>query len=122
MESVSKIYNYFRKFGYGTIVMGASFRSVGEIIELAGCDYLTISPKLLQELHSSSDVISARLTPEKAAKAQLDKVSYVDDEAAFRYGLNEDAMATEKLSEGIRKFAEDGGKLEDMIRVKLASA
>lgn len=115
--SVTKIYNYYKKFGHTTEVMGASFRNIGEIIELAGCDLLTISPKLLAELASSTEPITRKLSPETAKKASLEKVSF--DEKSFRFALNEDPMATEKLSEGIRKFSADIVKLEQMIAAKL---
>lgn len=118
--SVTKIYNYYKQHGYKTIVMGASFRSVGEIEELAGCDFLTISPNLLEELQKSDKKIERKLSPEIATSTaeQYPKVSF--DEAAFRWELNEDAMATEKLSEGIRKFAADASKLEKQLAEKLA--
>ncbi|KAF9145296.1 Transaldolase [Mortierella sp. GBA39] len=118
--SVSKIYNYYKQHGYKTIVMGASFRSVGEIEELAGCDFLTISPNLLDELHKSNKTLERKLSPELAASTaqQYPKVTF--DEAAFRWELNEDPMATEKLSEGIRKFAADAAKLEQQLAAKLA--
>ncbi|KAF8944981.1 Transaldolase [Haplosporangium gracile] len=118
--SVSKIYNYYKQHGYKTIVMGASFRSVGEIEELAGCDFLTISPNLLEELHKSNKTLERKLSPEIATSSaqQYPKVSF--DEAAFRWELNEDPMATEKLSEGIRKFAADATKLEKQLAAKLA--
>ncbi|KAI8813038.1 hypothetical protein BJ742DRAFT_790841 [Cladochytrium replicatum] len=116
--SVQRIYNYYKRHGYNTIVMGASFRNVGEIEELTGCDFLTISPALLEELKNSPTDLEARLSSEKALSLNLEKVSY--DEKKFRWDLNEDAMATEKLSEGIRKFAEDGQKLEDLLRNRLA--
>ncbi|KAI9487650.1 MAG: transaldolase [Benjaminiella poitrasii] len=115
--SVTKIYNYYKQYGYKTIVMGASFRSTGEIEELAGCDFLTISPKLLAELHKDTKKIERKLSPDKAQK--LEKVTYFNDERAFRWHLNEDAMATEKLSEGIRNFAKDGVKLEETLKAKL---
>lgn len=117
--SVRAIYNYYRKFGYKTIVMGASFRNIGEILELAGCDYLTISPSLLKELQASAHVVERRLSPEQAKRD--DKISKVTlDEKAFRWQLNEDAMATEKLAEGIRKFAADVVELENKISALLA--
>jgi len=115
--SVTKIYEYYRHFGYPTIVMGASFRNVGQIEQLAGCDYLTISPHLLSELQKNDSVLEQQLT-EKAAKAlQLDKV--VVDENIFRWEMNQDAMATEKLAQGIRAFAADIEKLEIMIAKQL---
>ncbi|KAG0213534.1 Transaldolase [Mortierella sp. GBA30] len=117
--SVTKIYNYYKQHGYKTIVMGASFRSVGEIEELAGCDFLTISPNLLDELHKSNKKIERKLSPEIATSTaeQYPKISF--NEHAFRWELNEDAMATEKLSEGIRKFAADAVKLEKQLAEKL---
>ncbi|CAG8465740.1 12144_t:CDS:2 [Acaulospora colombiana] len=115
--SVTKIYNYYKKYGYSTIVMGASFRNVGEILELAGCDFLTISPTLLNELANDSSPIKRNLSPESAKSCDEPKVTY--DEKTFRWELNEDQMATEKLSEGIRKFAEDGGKLKNELRKRL---
>lgn len=111
--SVTKIYNYYKKFGYKTEVMGASFRNVGEILELAGCDLLTISPALLEEMHKTSGSIGRKLTPEAAAACDQEKISL--DENAFRWLHNEDAMATEKLAEGIRAFAADSLKLEKFL-------
>lgn len=119
VQSVREIYTYYKKFGYKTEVMGASFRNKGEILCLAGCDLLTISPKLLQELQDSSDPVERFLSPDKAAAAELDKVSF--DEKSFRLALNEDAMATEKTAEGIRKFAADIVKLEDLVKEKLGA-
>jgi transaldolase len=113
--SVQTIYNYYKRYGYKTIVMGASFRNIGEIEELTGCDYLTISPSLLAELEASTKVYTPRLTVEIAKEMDIEKVIF--DEKSFRWALNQDAMATEKLSEGIRNFGIDGGKLE----AKLAS-
>ncbi|KAF9926044.1 Transaldolase [Linnemannia zychae] len=119
--SVTKIYNYYKQHGYKTIVMGASFRSVGEIEELAGCDFLTISPNLLDELHKSNKTVERKLSPEIATTSapQYPKVSF--DETTFRWELNEDAMATDKLSEGIRKFAADAVKLETTLAEKLSA-
>lgn len=117
VKSVTAIYNYYKKFGYKTVVMGASFRNTGQITELAGCDLLTISPSLLEKLSNSSEKISQKLSKEEAEKLDIDKVSL--DEKKFRWLLNEDAMATEKLAEGIRKFAVDAVKLEDMIKAEL---
>lgn len=111
VHSVRTIYNYYKKFGYETIVMGASFRNTGEIKELAGVDFLTVSPGLLQELMDSDAEIPKKLEASSAKNLDLEKVSYVDDEATFRYLLNEDQMATEKLSEGIRKFGADAATL-----------
>lgn len=117
--SVSNIYNYYKKFNYKTVVMGASFRNVGEIKELSGCDLLTISPSLLKELDNSTEKIQTKLTVDTAVNTKLEKISI--NEAKFRWMLNEDQMATEKLSEGIRKFADDSRKLETMLRKVIAS-
>lgn len=114
--SVTQIYTYYKKFGYQTEVMGASFRNTGEIIELAGCDLLTISPQLLAELNVSSEPLVRKLDPAKAASADLQKISF--DEKSFRFALNEDAMATEKTAEGIRVFSADIVKLEQLIAKK----
>jgi transaldolase len=116
VRSVTEIYTYYKKFGHATEVMGASFRNKGEITELAGCDLLTISPQLLGELKASTEPLVRRLDPVKASAADLQKVSF--DEKAFRFAFNEDAMATEKTAEGIRVFAADIRKLEDLIRQK----
>lgn len=109
--SVRKIYNYYKKFGYKTIVMGASFRNTGEIKALAGCDYLTVSPKLLEELMNSNESIPKKLDEKSALALDQEKVSYINNEAEFRFLFNEDAMATEKLSQGIRSFAKDAKTL-----------
>ncbi|GAA4033933.1 transaldolase [Actimicrobium antarcticum] len=113
VQSVKRIYSYYRKFGYATEVMGASFRNTSQILELAGCDLLTISPELLQKLAENSTTVSRKLSPEIAQLADLQKVSL--DEKAFRTQLNDDAMATEKLSEGIRAFCVDSVKLDDLV-------
>jgi len=114
VKSVTKIYNYFKKYNHDTIVMGASFRNTGEIIELAGCDKLTISPKLLEELQNMKEVGVPRvLDPENVKDMDIPNVEY--DEKQFRWEMNEDPMATEKLAEGIRNFANDLKKLETMI-------
>jgi len=115
--SVAQIYNYYKKFGYQTEVMGASFRNVGEILELAGCDLLTISPALLEDLSKATGPVARKLSAENAAQASLSKIHL--DEKAFRWMLNEDQMATEKLSEGIRQFAADSIKLEKLVTEKL---
>jgi transaldolase len=115
--SVNYIYNYYKKFGYETEVMGASFRNTGEIIELAGCDLLTISPNLLAELESCTGTLQRKLDPHKSI--QYDAQQVYLDEKSFRWMHNEDAMAVEKLSEGIRKFTEDLLKLEKFIAAKL---
>ncbi|XP_065912390.1 transaldolase-like [Dysidea avara] len=117
VKSVTRIFNYYKKFDYKTIVMGASFRNTGQILALAGCDNLTISPALLDKLKDSSEQVTKQLDAEKAKQLDLEKVSL--DEKQFRWLLNEDQMATDKLSEGIRKFAADTVKLEKVIREKL---
>ena len=111
--SVKNIYNYYKKFGYNTQVMGASFRNTGEIIELAGCDLLTISPALLHELETSEGKLECKLNAGDAAKSAVERISA--DEKTFRWMMNEDAMATEKLAEGIRNFTKDLIKLENQI-------
>lgn len=113
VRSVSQIYRYYKRFCIDTQVMGASFRNVGQITALAGCDFLTISPDLLAQLESSSAPIRCVLDETAADDTPLHEVSY--DEASFRYTLNEDAMATEKLAEGIRGFSADAAKLDKMI-------
>ncbi len=115
--SVKNIYNYYKKFGHKTQVMGASFRNIGEITELAGCDLLTISPTLLKELESTEGKLEAKLTPEAAIESKLKEISV--DEKTFRWMLNEDAMATEKLAEGIRNFTVDLLKLEKQMQAML---
>jgi transaldolase len=116
VKSVTEIYTYYKKFGYATEVMGASFRNTGEITELAGCDLLTISPQLLGELQKSSAPLARKLDPAAARNAAAKKVTF--DEKAFRFALNEDAMATEKTAEGIRQFAADIVKLEQLLAAK----
>ncbi|HJW55169.1 MAG TPA: transaldolase [Burkholderiaceae bacterium] len=113
VQSVQRIYAYYRKFGYQTEVMGASFRNTSQILELAGCDLLTISPELLQKLAASDAPVSRKLSAEAARTAVIDKLAL--DEKTFRLMLNDDAMATEKLAEGIRLFCADAVKLEQMI-------
>ncbi|XP_041916721.1 transaldolase [Alosa sapidissima] len=115
--SVTKIYNYYKKYGYSTVVMGASFRNTGEVKALAGCDLLTISPGLLGELSQDHDTVTPCLTPQTAKAADLEKVHL--NEKDFRWQHNEDRMAVEKLSDGIRKFAADAIKLETMIKEKI---
>lgn len=114
--SVTQIYNYYKQHGYDTEVMGASFRNVGEILELAGCDLLTISPNLLGELHASHAPVTRKLDPSRARDDSLPKVGF--NEKTFRFALNEDAMATEKTADGIRKFSADVEKLEELIAKK----
>lgn len=113
VQSVTKIYNYYKKFGYKTEVMGASFRNKGQITELAGCDLLTISPGLLGELAEASEEIQEKLTQSGAESSDLEKISL--DESSFRFLHNEDAMATEKTAQGIRAFSADIVKLEKLI-------
>jgi transaldolase len=114
VASVTRIYNYFKKFGYKTQVMGASFRTTDQVVRLAGCDLLTISPNLLAQLEKIAGEVTRRLSPE-TAKASTDEKIHLD-EKTFRWMHNEDAMATEKLSEGIRKFNADARKLEEFAR------
>jgi transaldolase len=110
---VQRIYTYYKKFGYSTEVMGASFRNTSQILELAGCDLLTISPELLKSLSENEAPIARKLSAEQSAGADIEKISL--DEKAFRLALNEDAMATEKLAEGIRLFCADSVKLEKIV-------
>ena len=119
VKSVTEIYNYYKKFGYKTEVMGASFRNTGEIKELVGCDLLTISPNLLQEMKEDHSVLSLKLSEAKAQESDLSKIEI--DESAFRFQMNEDEMATTKLAEGIRKFSADVCSLEKMLGEMLAS-
>ena len=113
VQSVTEIFHYYKKFGHETEVMGASFRNKGQIIELAGCDLLTISPKLLEELQNGEDKIAQKLDAAESVKMDIEKVAC--DENSFRFMMNEDAMATEKTAEGIRKFSADIVKLEGLI-------
>lgn len=114
VQSVKRIYNFYKKHGVATEVMGASFRNVGQITALAGCDLLTISPELLAQLQASEAPLSRSLDADAARAMDIPFVQY--DEAAFRFALNEDAMATEKLAEGIRAFVADTIKLEAMMK------
>jgi transaldolase len=114
VKSVRQIWTYYKHFGIATEVMGASFRNVGQILALAGCDLLTISPELLAQLAGSDAPVQRALDPAQANAANIERVTY--DEKGFRWALNEDAMATEKLAEGIRTFAVDAVKLEQLIR------
>ncbi|XP_022172355.1 probable transaldolase [Myzus persicae] len=113
VQSVTNIYNYFKKFNYKTVVMGASFRNIGEIKALAGCDLLTISPKLLEELELSNEPLTEYLTVKNGKASDLKKIEI--NEAKFRWEMNEDKMANDKLSEGIRNFAADSRKLEKIL-------
>ena len=110
--SVSQIYNFYKQHGYKTVVMGASFRNQGEVEQLAGCDRLTISPQLLEQLSNDNGTLKRVLSPETSGES-IDKVD--NSEAAFRWAMNEDAMATEKLAEGIRNFTIDQIKLEKLL-------
>jgi transaldolase len=113
VASVTRIYNYYKKFGYETQVMGASFRKTTQILDLAGCDLLTISPDLLAKLEATEGEVPRCLSPESAATSDAEHVAL--DEVAFRWMHNEDAMATDKLAEGIRAFHADALKLARMI-------
>jgi transaldolase len=115
--SVTAIFNYYKKYGFNTMIMGASFRNVGEIVELAGCDRLTISPALLDELAASTEPVSKKLDASEAVSMDIAKIDM--DELKFRWMMNEDPMATEKLAEGIRNFATDVVKLEDVVKEKM---
>src|SRR5215471_10669444 len=117
VQSVAEIYTYYKKFDIPTEVMGASFRNTGQILELAGCDCLTISPELMEELSKSTNPVERKLTPEKAKAAKVEKLEL--DETKFRWMLNDNAMAYEKTGEGIRKFAADVVKLEKFVASKL---
>jgi transaldolase len=117
VQSVREIYAYYKTFGHPTEVMGASFRSKGEALELAGCDLLTISPELLAEMKNSTDPVPRKLSPESSRDARLARLAV--NEKTFRWMLNENAMATEKLAEGIRTFAADAVKLQEFLARKL---
>ena len=117
VQSVQEIYTYYKKFDYPTEVMGASFRNAGQILELAGCDLLTISPELMKELSERTESVERKLMPERAKSADIERLEI--DEKKFRYLVNDNAMATEKTAEGIRKFAADIVKLEKFVASKL---
>jgi transaldolase len=117
VQSVQEIYTYYKKFDIPTEVMGASFRNTGQILELVGCDCLTISPELMEELARSNEPIERKLSPEKVKSAKVDRLDL--DEKKFRWMLNDNAMAYEKTGEGIRKFAADVVKLEKFVASKL---
>jgi transaldolase len=119
VHSVTRIYNYYKKYGYKTQVMGASFRKVEQIVDLAGCDLLTISPDLLDALQKAPGEITPRLTPEHARASAEEKITL--DEKTYRWMHNQDPMAVEKLSDGIRRFNEDGRKLEQWAATAVAS-
>ncbi|GJE92483.1 transaldolase [Phanerochaete sordida] len=123
VQSVKKIFNYYKQYGYKTIVMGASFRNTGEIKALAGVDFLTIAPPLLEELKNDTEPVPKKLDA-NAARTQAEKipkVTFVDNEAEFRWALLQDSMAFDKLHEGIKKFAEDGETLKKLLREKLSA-
>src|SRR5213075_2140721 len=117
VQSVTEIYTYYKKYDISTEVMGASFRNTGQIVELAGCDCLTISPELMEELSKSTEPLERKLDPKKAGFAQSEKLEL--DEKKFRWLLNDNAMAYEKTGEGIRKFAADVVKLEKFVASKI---
>jgi len=121
VKSVHSIFNYYKKYGYKTIVMGASFRNIGEITELAGCDYLTISPNLLEDLYNSTDKVPKKLDSSEAASLDIKKRTYLNNEAEFRFDFNEEQMAVEKLREGISKFAADAVTLKGILKEKLSA-
>ncbi|HTP31524.1 MAG TPA: transaldolase [Candidatus Acidoferrales bacterium] len=119
VASVTRIFNYYKKYGYNTQVMGASFRNVNQIVGLAGCDLLTISPELLEKLEQSMGEVDRRLHPQNAKTVQEEQLHL--DEKTFRWMHNEDAMATEKLAEGIRKFNSDAGHLQEYALSRVAA-
>jgi transaldolase len=122
VQSVKKIFDYYKQHGYKTIVMGASFRNVGEIKALAGVDFLTISPNLLDELKKSTAPVPKKLDASVAAQANpIPKITYIDNEPEFRWALLQDQMAFDKLHEGIKKFAEDGETLKKLIKQKISA-
>ncbi|KAF2231784.1 transaldolase [Viridothelium virens] len=121
VKSVQSIFNYYKKYGYSTIVMGASFRNIGEITELAGCDYLTIAPNLLEQLYNSKDSVPQKLHAENAKSLDLTRKSYINNEALFRFDFNEEQMAVEKLREGISKFAADADTLKGILKEKIGA-
>ena len=119
VKSVRRIYEYFKKFGYPTEVMGASFRNVGQITALAGCDLLTISPELLAELQGSQATVRRRLDPTVAQTLPIERIRF--DEKHFRFDMNDDPMASDKLAEGIRQFVADARKLDGLVEQALAA-
>ncbi|KAJ3487667.1 hypothetical protein NLG97_g6357 [Lecanicillium saksenae] len=121
VSSVKAIFDYYKKFGYKTIVMGASFRNTGEITELAGCDYLTISPGLLEELLNGSDAVPKKLDAAAAQAQNIERKTYINDEPSFRFAFNEEQMAVEKLREGISKFAADAETLKKTLKEKISA-
>jgi transaldolase len=119
VKSVQKIFNYYKKYGFKTIVMGASFWNVGEVMKLAGCDYLTISPILLEELYNSRAPVPVKLDTTCGATLNIPKCSYLTDEVLFRFDFNKNQMAVEKLEEGITKFAEAAVTLKNILWEKI---
>ncbi len=117
--SVQQIYNYYKKFGHETQIMGASFRNVEEILQLAGCDLLTIAPKFLETLHNDEGTVDQKLSAEKSKSSSIQKLEL--DESTFRFGVNDNQMATEKLADGIRRFAADTRKLEKHILERVSA-
>ena len=118
IASVTRVYNYYKKYGYRTQIMGASFRNVNQIVHLAGSDLLTISPELLEQLEQTEGALERKLDPTKAQASKEERLHL--DEKTFRWMHNEDAMATEKLAEGIRKFNSDARHLEDFALSQVA--
>jgi transaldolase len=112
-QLVTRIYNYYKRHGHDTVVMGASFRNTGQILQLAGCDLLTISPTLMEELMLAEGEVPRMLDADRARDMEIGRTGF--DETAFRWAMNENPMATEKLAEGIRRFAADADKLQAMI-------
>jgi len=119
VKSVNAIFNYYKKYDYKTIVMGASFRNLGEITELAGCDYLTIAPALLEQLYNSEDAVPQKLHASEAKKLDIPRKSYISDEPTFRFDFNEEPMAVDKLRDGISKFAADAVTLKGILKEKI---
>lgn len=119
VKSVQDIFNYYKKYNYKTIVMGASFRNIGEITELAGCDYLTISPNLLEDLFNSTEAVPKKLDTADAHNLDIKERKYLHNEASFRFDFNEEAMGVEKLREGISKFAADAVTLRKLLAEKV---
>jgi len=115
--SVRRIYQYFKRYGYPTEVMGASFRHIGQVLALAGCDLLTISPELLEQLRTDTAPVRRHLDPDRARREVVERLRF--DEKAFRFAVNEDAMASEKLSEGIRSFVADARRLDEIISSRM---
>jgi transaldolase len=120
VQSVRRIYAYFKHFGHATEVMGASFRNIGQVLALAGCDLLTISPELLEQLRADSRTVERRLRADVVAEPAPERLRF--DERAFRFAMNEDAMASEKLAEGIRLFVADALRLDALVAARASMA